>query len=409
MPKDRLSEGAQILIVEDQPANIDLLRAQLADQGYCIETALDGEDALRRVAVRKPDLILLDIMLPKRSGFEICKLIKGQPETHSIPVIMVTALKDMESRVKGITVGADDFLTRPVDRSELLSRVKSMLRIKRLHDELLRESEHAHQTSEQLELQQRVMKSMSAQLMQASHLKYEFIVNMSHALRTPLNVVIGFSEILQDELVGPLNERQKKYMQNVLESSRQLQKLIVNIVDVFKIDTGKVPIEATEFSLRDLIRGSLLMFEEAAREKQIEVSVNVASEIARVYADPQKLLTVLENLLSNAFKFTPSGGRISVDAARDGENVRICVEDTGVGLSSEECANIFNEFYRAPATAGMSGGGSGLGLTISRKLVLLQGGEIWAESSKGSGSKFFFTLPCDRPASPLGDKQPRTQ
>jgi two-component system sensor histidine kinase ChiS len=389
-----VSSGANILIVEDDPANIDLLKAQLSDQGYLIESALDGEEALRRVVQKRPDLILLDIMLPKKSGFEVCKCIKNQPDTRSIPVIMVTALKDMESRVKGITVGADDFLTRPVDRSELVSRVKSMLRIKRLHDELVKESENAHKTTEQLELHQRIMKSMSAQLMQASHLKYEFIVDMSHALRTPLNVIIGFSEMLQDELVGSLNERQRKYIDNVLQGGHELRRLITNIVDVFKIDTGKVPVEATEFFLKDLVQSALKKHAAMAHEKGIQVSVTIAPGVSRIYADPQKLLTVLDNLLSNAIRVTPQQGRIGVAAVRDANKAQICVEDTGAGLSPEDCNKVFIEFYKTSESSGTSG--SGLGLAIAKKLVLLQGGEIWAESEKGAGSRFYFTLPCVR-------------
>ena len=389
-----VSPRAHILIVEDDPANIDLLKAQLSDQGYLIESALDGEEALQSIVHKKPDLILLDIMLPKKSGFEVCKCIKGKPDTRSIPVIMVTALKDMESRVKGITVGADDFLTRPVDRSELISRVKSMLRIKHLHDELTKESETTHKTIEQLELQQRVMKSMSTQLMQASHLKYEFIVDMSHALRTPLNVIIGFSEMLQDELVGSLNERQRKYIDNVLQGGHELRKLITNVVDVFKIDTGKVPVETTEFSLQELVHSALRKHAARALERDIALSVDIEASVARIYADPQKLLTVLDNLLSNAVKISPPHGRIGIAAVRDGDMVRICVEDTGPGLSSDDCDRVFLEFYRTAESSGFPG--SGLGLAISKKLVLLQGGEMWAESEKGVGSKFFFTLPFRR-------------
>jgi two-component system sensor histidine kinase ChiS len=394
--ESKFPEGARILIVEDDPANVDLLKAQLSDQRYLIESAYDGDEAFKRINQKKPDLILLDIMLPKKSGFEVCKCIKSNSETRQIPVIMVTALKDMESRVKGITVGADDFLTRPVDRSELISRVKSMLRIKKLHDELVKESENAYKTNEQLELQQRIMKSMSAQLMQASHLKYEFIVSMSHALRTPLNVIIGFSEMLQDELVGALNERQGKYVSNVLEGSRELQKLIANIVDVFKIEAGKMPIEATEFSLRDLVQSVVNKYEKPAREGDISVSVDIEPEVSRIYADPQKLLIVLHNLLSNAFKATPPRGKVAIKAVREGDKVKVCVQDTGVGFPEEDCAKVFQEFYKTSESAGAAAAGSGLGLSISKKLVLLQGGEIWAESKKKTGSKFFFTLPYKR-------------
>ena len=387
------SAGARILVVDDNPAGVDLMRAQLDGEGYSIDSAGDGEQALEKVSETAPDLILLDIMLPKMSGFEVCKRIKGREDTRSIPVIMVTALNDMESRAKGITAGADEFLSRPVDRSELLARVKSLLRISRLHNELAEESRTARESGEKLEMQQKVLKSMSAQLMQASHLKYEFIVNMSHSLRTPLNVIIGFSEMLQDELVGDLNDKQSKYVSNIRESGGELHRLIANVVDVFKLDTGKVALETTEFMLKDTIDSVLAAYEPTIRDNRIEVIVEVAPEVSRICADPQKLSTVLDNLLSNAFKFTPSGGTVSVTAEECDGMVQICVADSGIGIRPEDCERVFSEFYRVPDTIVAGGAGSGLGLAISRKLVLMQGGDIRAESEKGAGARFIFTLP----------------
>lgn len=387
------SARARILVVDDNPAGVDLMRAQLDGEGYSIDSAGDGEQALEKVSETTPDLVILDIMLPKMSGFEVCKRIKGNEATRSIPVIMVTALNDMESRAKGITAGADEFLSRPVDRSELLARVKSLLRISRLHNELAEESRTARESDEKLEMQQKVLKSMSAQLMQASHLKYEFIVNMSHSLRTPLNVIIGFSEMLQDELVGDLNDKQSKYVSNIRESGTELHRLIANIVDVFKLDTGKVALETTEFMLKDTIDSVLAAYESTARDKRIEVIVEVAPEVSRICADPQKLSTVLDNLLSNAFKFTPSGGTVSVTAEECDGMVQICVADSGIGLRPEDCERVFSEFYRVPDTGAAGGAGSGLGLAISRKLVLMHGGDIRAESEKGAGARFIFTLP----------------
>lgn len=387
------SARARILVVDDNPAGVDLMRAQLDGEGYTIDSAGDGEQALEKVSETTPDLVILDIMLPKMSGFEVCKRIKGNEATRSIPVIMVTALNDMESRAKGITAGADEFLSRPVDRSELLARVKSLLRISRLHNELAEESRTARESDEKLEMQQKVLKSMSAQLMQASHLKYEFIVNMSHSLRTPLNVIIGFSEMLQDELVGDLNDKQSKYVSNIRESGTELHRLIANIVDVFKLDTGKVALETTEFMLKDTIDSVLAAYESTARDKRIRVAVEVAPEVSRICADPQKLSTVLDNLLSNAFKFTPSGGTVSVTAEECDGMVQICVADSGIGLRPEDCERVFSEFYRVPDTGAAGGAGSGLGLAISRKLVLMHGGDIRAESEKGAGARFIFTLP----------------
>ena len=387
----------RILIVEDDPATIDLMEAQLHEEGYSVDSVRDGGQAAAKVSETSPDLVLLDIMLPKKSGFEVCKQIKGNEATSSIPVIMVTALKDMESRVKGIAVGADDFLSRPVDKTELVTRVRSLLRIGNLNKELAIETHTARESGEKLEVQQRVLKSMSAQLMQASHLKYEFIVNMSHALRTPLNVIIGFSEMLQDGLVGELNDKQGKYVKNIREGGRELHQLIAHVVDVFKIDTGKVPLETTEFQLRDAIDSVLAAYESTAKDNRITVTVDVAPEVLRICADPQRLSTVLDNLFSNAFKFTPSGGRVDVTAEVQEDQVQICVADSGCGLSPEDCERVFLEFYRVPDGGAYAGSGSGLGLAISKKLVMMHGGNMWAESGgEETGARFIFTLPHRR-------------
>jgi signal transduction histidine kinase len=388
------SAGARILIVEDDPVAVELMRAQLHGEGYSVDSASDGEQALERVTETEPDLILLDILLPKKSGFEVCRLIKGREATRSIPIIMVTALNDMESRAKGIAAGADDFLSRPVDASELAARVRSLLRISRLHGELAEESRTVRESGEKLELQQKALRAMSTQLMQASHLKYEFIVNMSHALRTPLNVIIGFSEMLSDRLVGELNDKQSKYVGNIHESGRELQQLIANVVDIFKIDTGKVPLETTKFALKDTIDAALDAYEQTAHDKRIKITVEVAPEVARISADPQRLSTILDNLLSNALKFTPSGGSVSVTAEEREGNVWICVADSGVGLSAQDCERAFSEFFRA--SGGAADAGSGLGLAISRKLALMHGGDLHAESEEGAGARFILRLPLNR-------------
>jgi signal transduction histidine kinase len=387
---------SRILIVEDDPATIKLMEAQLGDEGYAIDSVRDGGRAADKVSETLPDLVLLDIMLPKKSGFEVCKQIKSNEATRTIPVLMVTALTDMESRVKGIAVGADDFLSRPVDKAELVARVKSLLRIGNLNKELAKGQLSARKTDEKLEMQQRVLRSMSTQLMQASHLKYEFIVSMSHALRTPLNVIIGFSEMLQDGLVGELNKRQEKYVQNIRESGRELHQLISHVVDVFKIDTGKVPLETTEFQLQDVIESALTAYESTALHKGITVTVNVAPDVLRICADPQKLSTVLDNLFSNAFKFTPEGGQVEIIAEEKKDRVWICVADSGCGFAPEDCERIFLEFYTIPGAGGSAGTGSGLGLTIAKKLVMMHGGDIWAESEEGAGARFMITLPLER-------------
>jgi signal transduction histidine kinase len=198
---------------------------------------------------------------------------------------------------------------------------------------------------------------------------------------------------VQDGLVGSLTEKQAKYVNNILESGRELQRLIANIVDVFKIDTGKVQLETTEFSIEDAITSSLRAFESMAQSKNINVGINIAPNVSRICADPQRLGTILDNLLSNAFEFTPEGGSIDVTAGESEGNVWVSVADSGPGLSPEDCKRVFSEFYKVSGPGTATTPGSGLGLTIAKKLVLMHGGEIWAESNEGGGATFIFSLP----------------
>jgi PAS domain S-box-containing protein len=241
----------------------------------------------------------------------------------------------------------------------------------------------------------------NAQLQQASHAKSEFLANMSHELRTPLNSIIGFSEVLQEKTFGELNEKQAKYVENVLTSGKHLLGLINDILDLSKVEAGKIELKYEEFSLPDLLSESQTLVSTMASKKSISLESKIEEGISRITADPTKVKQIMYNLLSNAIKFTPDGGRVTVNAKRADNMVQISVEDTGIGLREEDQENIFEEFYQVDSSYARQYQGTGLGLSLTKRLVELHGGKIWVESEIGRGSTFAFTIPQrleERPA-----------
>ena len=235
----------------------------------------------------------------------------------------------------------------------------------------------------------------SHQLEAASRHKSEFLANMSHELRTPLNAIIGFSEILAEKMFGDINEKQAEYLQDILESGRHLLFLINDILDLSKIEAGRMELELAEFDLPTAIENSLILVRERASRRGIRLGSTVDERLGMFSGDERKVKQVLLNLLSNALKFTPEGGQIDVGARLDGDMAEVSVADTGIGIAPEDQAAVFEEF-RQVGTADKKAEGTGLGLALSRKFIELHGGKIWVTSRLGEGSTFTFTLPLRR-------------
>jgi signal transduction histidine kinase len=243
----------------------------------------------------------------------------------------------------------------------------------------------------------------------ASQHKSEFLANMSHELRTPLNAVIGFSEVLREKMFGELNDKQLEYVQDIHASGRHLLSLINDILDLSKIEAGKVELELSQFDLPNTIDGTLTLVRERAARHGLEMGLSLDDRLGAVVADERKVRQILLNLLSNAVKFTADGGRIDVGAGlRDGA-VEISVSDTGVGIAPEDQDAIFEEFRQVGGDHAGKREGTGLGLTLARKFVELHGGRIRVESAVGKGSTFTFTLPVKSAAAMLSAETARPE
>jgi signal transduction histidine kinase len=233
----------------------------------------------------------------------------------------------------------------------------------------------------------------SRQLEAASRHKSEFLANMSHELRTPLNAIIGFSEVLTEHMFGELNPKQDEYLKDIYASGQHLLSLINDILDLSKIEAGRMELEVTDFDLPSAIDNALILVRERASRRGITLGRAIDDRVGTVRGDERKVKQVLLNLLSNALKFTPEGGRIDVRAAMNDGMAEIAVADTGVGIAPEDQEAIFEEF-RQVGTADKKVEGTGLGLALSRKFIELHGGRIWVQSQPGKGSTLSFTLPA---------------
>lgn len=232
----------------------------------------------------------------------------------------------------------------------------------------------------------------------ANKAKSSFLANMSHELRTPLNAIIGFSELMKDESVGVINEKQKEYLGYVWESGKHLLSLINDILDLSKVEAGKMELELSEFDLRELFKKSLMFVSDRATRKAVMLLTDINENVGFIRADERKIKQVIFNLVSNSLKFTPNGGKIGIQAEKRGENeILVCVWDTGIGIEAKDAGKIFSEFEQITSDYSRQYAGTGLGLPLSKKFIELHGGRMWFESEgKDKGSRFYFTLPLNR-------------
>jgi len=242
----------------------------------------------------------------------------------------------------------------------------------------------------------REIQDKSRQLETANQHKSEFLANMSHELRTPLNAIIGFSEVLLERLFGEINEKQDDYLKDIHSSGKHLLSLINDILDLSKVEAGRMELDLATFDLPSAISNAMTLVRERAQRHGIKLGLDTDPELGETVADERKFKQILLNLLTNAVKFTPDGGRVEVRARRDEENVIVAVHDTGIGIATEDQGAVFEEFRQVGRHYTNKQEGTGLGLALTRKFVELHGGRIWLESEPGKGSTFTFTIPIKR-------------
>ena len=258
-----------------------------------------------------------------------------------------------------------------------------------------------HGLEEKVEQRTEELSRVNAELQRATQHKSDFLANMSHELRTPLNAVIGFSDVLREQMFGPLNAKQEEYVTDILTSGQHLLSLINDVLDLSKVEAGKMELESGVFDLRKLLENSLVMVKERALSHGIQLSLDIGDGIGLIEADERRVKQVLFNLLSNAVKFTPDKGRVGIRVRLVESTVEISVSDTGVGISEEDMPKLFGEFQQLHTGLTNKPEGTGLGLSLTKRFIELHGGRIWVESVAGQGSTFTFSLPFKSSANQL--------
>lgn len=377
---------SNVLLVDDDPRLPELLSDLLQESNIVLRSAPNAEQAMVALRESRVDLILLDLGLPGVDGFEVLRRLRASPDTQALPVIVLTAWNGTDDKLRGFELGATDYLTKPFEVAELRARVCAALRSKRLQDEL---------TKANLELT--VERQRAEELARA---KGNFLADMSHEIRTPMNGVIAMAGLL---LETPLSAEQRSYVETIYSGGESLLTIINDILDLSKIEAGRLEIESRAFDPRHCIEEALDLLAAKAAEKKLELAYLADDGIpVQVLGDITRLRQVLVNLISNAIKFTERGEvvtQIRVAAPPpDGDpsgkwQLQFSVRDTGIGISPDRLNKLFRPFVQADASTARVFGGTGLGLTICKRLVELMGGKLWAESVPGKGSTFTFSLP----------------
>lgn len=382
---------ARILVVDDEPRNLDMLQEFLSLHGFWVDTADDGEAALARVAQHPPDLILLDVVMPRMDGFEVCRQLKADMATVFIPVVIVTGLRGTRERVRGAEVGADEFISKPFDQVELIVRVKSLVRLKRLHDQLQLYAQdlEARVTERTAQLQ-----SALTELQEIDRLKSEFIANVSHELRTPLLHVKGTVNLLTDGALGTLSPAQSQGMRVVQEAIDRLERIVEDIVDFSQIHEQQLEMEPV--ALGEVYQNAVSSLQARAARRQVALRLVMPEKLPTFRANRQAITRVLWHLLDNAIKFSPPGSQVQVIGEPVDTSVRIRVCDQGPGIAPEQQEHIFKLFYQADSSATRKAGGLGLGLGLVKALLEAHGTLVELHSPPGQGAEFAFELPMMR-------------
>ncbi|MFN3360135.1 MAG: sensor histidine kinase [Pseudanabaenaceae cyanobacterium] len=349
----------RLLVVDDVSDNIHLVRAILAEENYLILEARNGQQALEMIPRELPDLILLDVMMPGMDGYEVTRRVRAMENIPFIPILLITAY-DQPSAVRGLDLGADEFIRKPVEADELVARVRSLLRLK-----------HSIAERDRIEKQ-----------------RQDFVYRLTHDLRTPLVAADKMLELLQEGVLGEIPPSVKEALAVMSRSNRDLLEMVNKLLDIYRYESGSKTLNMQPIDLGELLEQVISSLHPIAFSKQIDLTVQLPPRSPVIYGDRLELMRVFNNIIGNALKFTDKGSVEVRVEVQEGETV-VAVQDTGPGISPQEQKLLFQRFQQGKHHKQ----GSGLGLYLSHYIVSAHGGKITVQSTPGSGSCFSIHLP----------------
>lgn len=514
---------ALVLVVDDNEINRDVLSRRITRYGHQVLTAASGREALRMMNDQNFDLVLLDIMMPDMNGYQVLERIKQDPDLRNVPVIVISALDDIDSIIKCIKLGAEDYLSKPFNPMLLRARIGASLDKKRLRDreqEYLEEQALTQRIDRELntrldmrrvaqitldwawrrvapdavligtmqedglrimdsqgcdevlpyyqnghvplrsEAMQRALRTILPQsttdsvdmivpdsqkqiimpigragevlgllilesrnenhfdnrrlsfltrlcdraaialsnallyeaVQEANLAKSQFVSTVSHELKNPMTSILNYAKMIRS--VGEVNEMQEQFIQTISNNVNRMSRLVSDLSDLSRMEAGHLALDFTAVDVSETLDEVVFSFQSQFHDKEQSLTLEIAEELAPVWCDHGRLVQVLTNLMSNAHKYTPQGGQITVTAKPTAANtLHMAVRDTGIGLRPEDQEKIFQKYFRAADEKAQASPGTGLGLNITKMLVELQGGEIWFESAFREGTTFHFTVP----------------
>jgi two-component system sensor histidine kinase/response regulator len=360
-----------LLVVDDEPSNVEILCDLLEALDYRTVGVGSGEAALAAARERRPDLVLLDVMMPGMDGYEVCRRLRADPHTAGIPVVFVTALSGSDDKVKGIEAGGDDFLTKPFSRPVLVARIRSLLRMK--------------------EAQQALAESYR-RLKELEELKDDLTRMVVHDLKSPLTGILGSLELVLDGDAGPLAPAQRRLLDDARERGGDALRMVDNLLDLSQLEESSVRLQPRDLDVARLLREVVDDWHVRAEREGARLAVEGPAGVG-IRADEGMLRRVLANLIGNALRHGGPGVAVRVSAVPAEDGVKVSVADNGRGVPETEHEAIFRKYGRADA----GGASSGLGLTFCKLAVEAHGGRIWVQSRPGEGAIFHFVLPPHPP------------
>ncbi len=372
---------AKILVIDDEPGIREGCKRALTPQGFTVDTAENGQIGLAKVRTDQFDMVLLDVMMPGVSGIDLISLIhEHDPE---IVCIIITGYATVELAVRAIKQGAYDFLTKPFSTDDLLLVVNQGLERRRLSLEAKR--------LQAIELEAQRLTEEKARLEELDRAKVAFIRLVTHELQAPLSAIITYLDLILNGYIPP--EQEREYLEKSLERAREQLALINDLLEFGKLKELKTLSRQERLQAEDVLRSVLQQLEPQVKEKGMTLSVDIAPDLAPVFLAADQMKSIWTNLISNAIKYTPPQGSISIRLSQDDSRIVGEVADTGIGIPEDARDHLFSEFFRARNAKELNIPGTGLGLAIVRQIVEKAGGEISVESEVGKGSKFTFYLP----------------